>query len=108
MLKELYDRPNANLRPLHNSNVAKVTIVKWSQILMITDRSYVSGLVCFHQLGPLGRVGLVVAMSVCLSVCLFDVPFPCNFFQGLSLAFRTHDQIPASHWPCYTGSVKNA
>ena len=23
----------------------------------------------FHQLGPLGRVGLVVDMSVCLSVC---------------------------------------
>ena len=25
----------------------------------------------FHQLGPLGRVGLVVAMSVCLCVCVF-------------------------------------
>ena len=33
----------------------------------------------FHQLGPLGRVVLVVAKSVCLSVCLF-VPFPCDFF----------------------------
>ena len=37
----------------------------------------------FHQLGPLGRVGLVVTKSVCLSVCLsvglFIVPFPCNF-----------------------------
>ena len=53
MLKELYDGPNANLRQLHNSNVAKVTIVKWSQILMITDRNYVSGLVCFHQLAEL-------------------------------------------------------
>ena len=28
-----------------------------------------------HKLGPLGRVGLVVAMCVCLSV-----PFSCNFF----------------------------
>ena len=26
--------------------------------------------VCFHRIGPLGRFGLVVAMSVCLSVCL--------------------------------------
>ena len=24
----------------------------------------------FHQVGPLGRVGLVVAMSVCLFTCL--------------------------------------
>ena len=32
--------------------------------------------------------------SVCLSVC----PFSCDFFQGLSLALRSHDQIPASHW----------
>ena len=39
----------------------------------------------FHQLGPLGRVGLLVEMCVCLcvcvlSVCLSDVPFSCNFF----------------------------
>ena len=42
----------------------------------------------FHQLGPgpLGRVGLVVAMSVCVSVCLWNVPFQCDFFR-------------ASHWP---------
>ena len=26
------------------------------------------------------------------------VPFPCNFFWGLSLVLRSHDQIPASHW----------
>ena len=32
----------------------------------------------FHQLGPLGLVGLVVAMSLCVSVCLF-VPFPWDF-----------------------------
>ena len=30
-------------------------------------------------------------------VCVF-VPFPCDFFRGLSLALRSHDQIPASHW----------
>ena len=51
----------------------------------------------FHQLGPLGRVGLVVDMSVCVCVCLF-VPFPCDFFRRLSLVLRSHDQIPASHW----------
>ena len=45
---------------------------------------FVLFLVCcdFHQLGPeLGRVGLVVDMSVCLSVCVSDVPFPCDFHQ---------------------------
>ena len=32
----------------------------------------------FHQLGPLGRVGLVVAKSVCvLRVC----PLPMRFFR---------------------------
>ena len=38
---------------------------------------------------------------VCRSVCLFvglSVPFSCNFFQGLSLVLRSHDQILASHW----------
>ena len=56
----------------------------------------------FHQLGPLGRVGLRVAMSVCLSVCLFVClcvcAIECSFFRGLSLALRSHDQIPASDW----------
>ena len=33
-----------------------------------------------------------------LSVYLF-VPFSCYFFWGLLLALRSHDQIPASHWP---------
>ena len=37
----------------------------------------------FHQLCPLGRIGLVVVIcvcfSVCLSVCLSDVPYSCNF-----------------------------
>jgi hypothetical protein len=26
------------------------------------------------------------------------VPFPCNFFRGLSLALWSHDQFKASHW----------
>ena len=36
----------------------------------------------FHQLGPLGRVGLVVDMSMCCVLCVvcLSVPFPCNFF----------------------------
>ena len=33
----------------------------------------------------------------CLFICL-SVPFSCNFYRGLSLALRSHDQIPASHW----------
>ena len=35
----------------------------------------------FHQLGPLGRVGLVVAKSVCVFVwCLCVCPIPMRFF----------------------------
>ena len=32
----LYDGPSENLRPLYNSNVAKVYIVKWLQIVIST------------------------------------------------------------------------
>ena len=47
--KTLSDSPNANLRPLHNSNVAKVSIVKWSQILIFMDKSPVSGKAHFFK-----------------------------------------------------------
>ena len=41
----------------------------------------------FHQLGPLGPVGLVVTKSVCPGVIpTVFVPFPCDFSRGLSLA----------------------
>ena len=70
---------------------------KWSQIGTFLFENCQKSPRNFHQLGPLGRVGLVVDTSVCLCVCLF-VPFPCNFFRGLSLVLRSHDQIPASHW----------
>ena len=36
--------------------------------------------------------------SVCLCVCLSVCAIGCSFFRGLSLALRSHDQIPASHW----------
>ena len=43
----------------------------------------------------LGRFFHTVTMSVCVfATC----PFSCNFFRGLSLALRSHDQVPASHW----------
>ena len=38
-----------------------------------------------------------VSRDVCLYVYVY-VPFPCDFFRGLSLALRSHDQIPASDW----------
>ena len=60
----------------------------------------------FHRIGPLGRFDHRVAMSVCVFVCLF-VPFPCDFFRGLSLALRSHDQIPASHWSAPQNSFKD-
>ena len=43
------------------------------------------GKIDFHQLGPLGPVGLVVAKCVCVFVCL--APSHAIFFQ-------------AFHWPC--------
>ena len=36
---------------------------------------------CFHQLGPLGRVGLVVDMSVGVCVCVSVCPLPMRFFS---------------------------
>ena len=33
-----------------------------------------------------------------MSVCLCVRAIECSFFLGLSLALRSHDQIPASHW----------
>ena len=30
--------------------------------------------------------------------CPFVCDIECSFFLGLSLALRSHDQIPASHW----------
>ena len=35
--------------------------------------------------------------SRCQSIYV-SVPFHVIFFRGLSLALRSHDQIPASHW----------
>ena len=41
----------------------------------------------FHQLGPLGQVGLVVTKSVCLSVCLLS-PSHAIFLRGRTGAER--------------------
>ena len=51
----------------------------------------------FTNSGPLGRVGLGVAMSVVVCVCV-SAPSSAVFFLGLSLVLRSHDQIPASRW----------
>ena len=36
----------------------------------------------FHRIGTLGRFNQVVAMSVCLCVCVFDVPFHVVHFEA--------------------------
>ena len=46
----------------------------------------------------LGRLFHRVAIPVCLSACQRVCPLPMQFFLGLSLAPRSRDQIPASHW----------
>ena len=82
-------------------------------------------LVYFHQVGPPGRVGLVVMMSVCPSVCLsliFSMPlidpkitwpdlvnslwpqYPEKCYIYL-LALRSHDQFPSTH--CCINTLKN-
>ena len=42
--KTLSGGPSANLRPLLNSNMAKVYIEKWSRILISTAESSISGI----------------------------------------------------------------
>ena len=54
-----------------------------------TSRSLWSLFFLSLPLGPFGLV-LVVTMSMCT--------YSFNFLQGLSLALRSHDQIPASQW----------
>ena len=69
-----------------------------SHIIVFVVTNLTGNFFGFHRIGPLGRFDLVVAMSVvCIFLYLF-VPFPCDIFRGLSLALRSHDQIPASHW----------
>ena len=46
----------------------------------------------FRKKCPLGRVGLVVAMSICM------LSPPHTIFFEASLAFRSHDQFQAFHW----------
>ena len=48
----------------------------------------------FHQLGPTGA-SWSRSRHVSVSVCLRHL---VQFFLCLSLALRSHDQIPASHW----------
>ena len=47
----------------------------------------------FNRPGPIH--GIEVCVCMCVSVGLSP---PHIFFLGLSLALRSHDQIPASHW----------
>ena len=42
--KTLSDGPSADLRPLYNCNVAKVSIIMWSQISISTSGSTISGI----------------------------------------------------------------
>ena len=35
-----------------------------------------------------------MCLFLCLFLCFSDVPFSCDFFLGLSLVLRSHDQIP--------------
>ena len=51
------------------------------------ERFSVSRMLNFHQLGPLGRVGLVVDMCVCFSVSLMS-PFHVIFVRGRTGAER--------------------
>ena len=66
-----------HLKCAYNSIVSKTNPIIW--VLFKTPPR-------FHQLGPLGQVGLVVDMSVCLFVCVS--PSDAIFYRGLSLVLR--------------------
>ena len=51
----------------------------------------------FHRIGPLGRFGLLVAMSMCVG------PYIClEFLSRPLIGLRSHNQISASHWSIRT------
>ena len=62
-----------------------------------TCKSLAKHLHQFYQIGPLGRFGLDVVMSIRLCVSEYLFPFSCYFLRGLSLALKSHDQFEASH-----------
>ena len=63
------NRACANLRPLFNSNVAKVSLVKWSHILITTARSTVSGFAIYFEnalkMQIIGNVGYAINGTSC-------------------------------------------
>ena len=59
----------------------------------------------FHRIGPSGPIRSSSRDVRCLSVCC---PLPMRFFRGLSLALRSHDQIPASHWSTPSAGIRQA
>ena len=70
--------------------ISKITPGHWpSKIWKYNGKSI---FFIFHQLGRLGRVGLVVAMSVCLSVCLYVClsPFHVIVFMLFHYTVQLH------------------
>ena len=51
----------------------------------------------WDQLGRLGRVGLIVAMSVCVSVCLSVCPLPMRFFSRPLIGTLYISKKPLQH-----------
>ena len=67
-----------------------VSCLQWrlsTLIVFILYGQYTLGPQIFTELAPLGRFSHRVAMSRCVSVCMF-APLGAVFFQGLSLALR--------------------
>ena len=78
----------------HGHGDSMTNSAQWGQVgenldYKLTVDLYFHQLLDFHRIGPLGRFGLVVAMSVCVSVCLF-VPFPCDFFASVDWRGASH------------------
>ena len=74
---------------------------RWNNHYLVTRGYETHAYFAFSKNQPLGRFFLVVAMSICPYVHMYIyiyVSSPCDFFRGLSLALRSHDQIPTSHW----------
>ena len=75
--------------------------LSWKCVLGMSDISALGKKEAFlfkeSALRPILSSSRDVSLYIYLSVYI-SVPSPCNFIQGLSLALRLHDQIPASHW----------
>ena len=74
--------PNRHQNHLTGSKVIAILLIWWiwpvSGFALGRVCAQPAKQACFHQLGPLGRVGHKVAMSVCMYLCVYVCHKSCN------------------------------